>query len=107
MTQPLKSLPRDLTDGVGGVWLFAFVCVRPCATQEAAEKKRVFEVIVAESAPNFAGQDMAKSLAAAGIETTVIPDSAVFAIMARVNQVCVVCGGRRGAWLRSWMASVA
>lgn len=59
--------------------------------QEAADKKRVFEVIVAESAPNLAGQEMARSLAAAGIETTVISDSAIYAIMARVNQV----GGRR------------
>ena len=47
----------------------------------------MFEVIVAESAPSLAGQEMAKSLAAAGIETTVISDSAVYAIMARVNQV--------------------
>lgn len=61
-----------------------------CA-QEAADKKRVFEVIVAESAPNLAGQEMAKSLAAAGIETTVISDSAIYAIMARVNQVLLPC----------------
>ena len=59
--------------------------------QEAADKKRVFEVIVAESAPSLAGQELAKSLAAAGIETTVISDSAVFAIMARVNQVSPDC----------------
>ena len=33
------------------------------------------------------GQDLAKSLAQHGIETTVITDSAVFAIMSRVNKV--------------------
>lgn len=59
--------------------------------QEAHDKKRVFEVIVAESAPNLAGQEMARSLAAAGIETTVISDSAIYAIMARVNQVLLPC----------------
>lgn len=59
--------------------------------KEAADKKRVFEVIVAEGAPSLAGQDMAKSLAGAGIETTVIADSAVYAIMARVNQVLLPC----------------
>jgi hypothetical protein len=44
-------------------------------------------VIVAESAPHMAGQEMAKALAEAGIDTTVVSDSAVYAIMARVNQV--------------------
>jgi len=59
--------------------------------REAAERRRVFEVIVAESAPTLAGREMAESLAAAGIETTVISDSAVYAIMARVNQVLLPC----------------
>ena len=35
----------------------------------------------------FQGQDLAKSLAQHGIETTLITDSAVFAIMSRVNKV--------------------
>jgi translation initiation factor 2B subunit (eIF-2B alpha/beta/delta family) len=58
-----------------------------CVPQEAAERKRNFEVIVAESAPSLSGQEMARRLAEAGIETTVISDSAIYAIMARVNQV--------------------
>ena len=33
------------------------------------------------------GQDLAKSLAQHGIDTTLITDSAVFAIMSRVNKV--------------------
>ncbi|KAI8799962.1 translation initiation factor eIF-2B beta subunit [Cladochytrium replicatum] len=41
-------------------------------------KVRKFQVIVAESVA---------SLASAGIDTTVIPDSAVFAVMSRVNKV--------------------
>lgn len=36
---------------------------------------------------SFQGQDLAKSLAQHGIETTLITDSAVFAIMSRVNKV--------------------
>jgi len=54
---------------------------------KAAAKKRQFQVIVCEGAPHFGGHTMAKSLAEAGIDTTVIHDSAAFAIMARVNKV--------------------
>jgi len=53
----------------------------------AAAKKRTFQVIVCEGAPHFGGHAMAKSLAEAGIDTTVIHDAATFAIMARVNKV--------------------
>uniref|UniRef100_A0A7S0CFJ0 Translation initiation factor eIF2B subunit beta n=1 Tax=Proboscia inermis TaxID=420281 RepID=A0A7S0CFJ0_9STRA len=53
----------------------------------AAAKKRQFQVIVCEGAPHFGGHAMAKSLAASGITTTVINDSATFALMARVNKV--------------------
>jgi len=44
---------------------------------------------VAESGPplNYQGQEMAVSLARSGIQTTVITDSAVFAVMSRVNKV--------------------
>lgn len=54
---------------------------------KAAAKKRHFHVIVCEGAPHFGGHQMAKSLADAGINTTVIHDAATFAIMARVNKV--------------------
>lgn len=54
---------------------------------KAAGKTRRFQVIVCEGAPHFGGHRMAKSLANAGIDTTVINDSATFAIMARVNKV--------------------
>ena len=40
-----------------------------------------------EGAPHYEGHEMAKSLAAAGIECVCIPDSAIFAMMARVNKV--------------------
>ena len=52
-------------------------------------KFRKFEVIVAESTPSNWGRHMAKELSAAGISTTLITDSAVFAMMARVNIVIV------------------
>lgn len=54
-----------------------------------AARKRKFSVIVAEGAPFYKGQDLAKSLAQHGIETTLITDSAVFAIMSRVNKVFI------------------
>ncbi|ETO81117.1 hypothetical protein F444_04510 [Phytophthora nicotianae P1976] len=56
---------------------------------KTAAKKRSFQVIVVESAPSLNGQHMAHALAESGIHVTVIPDSAVFALMARVNKVVV------------------
>lgn len=53
----------------------------------AANKGRQFQVVVCEGAPDFGGHAMAKSLAEAGIDTIVINDAAIFAIMARVNKV--------------------
>eukprot|EP00898_Chlorokybus_atmophyticus_P002746 jgi/Chlat1/3472/Chrsp23S03674 len=49
-----------------------------------AAKKRTFQVVVAEGAPRYEGQAMARQLASSGIQTTCITDSAVFAMMARV-----------------------
>lgn len=54
-----------------------------------AAKKRKFQVIVVECAPLYQGHAMAVSLSAAGIETNVVTDSAVFAVMSRVNKVIV------------------
>ncbi|KAK7323316.1 hypothetical protein VNO77_26784 [Canavalia gladiata] len=55
----------------------------------AKEKKRSFKVVVAEGAPRYQGQLLAKELAAKGLQTTVITDSAVFAMISRVNMVIV------------------
>jgi len=55
----------------------------------AASRHRKFQVIVAECAPHYSGQEMAVSLAKAKIHTTLITDSAIFAMMARVNKVIV------------------
>jgi len=52
-------------------------------------KKRNFQCIVAEAAPSYGGREMAKILAEEGIETTLIPDAAIYAMMARVNKVIV------------------
>lgn len=56
-----------------------------------AAKTRRFQVIVAETGPEYAGQELAVSLAAAGLDTTLIPDSAIFAVMSRVNKVILGC----------------
>eukprot|EP01012_Entosiphon_sulcatum_P062636 TRINITY_DN8909_c0_g1_i1.p1 TRINITY_DN8909_c0_g1~~TRINITY_DN8909_c0_g1_i1.p1 ORF type:complete len:387 (-),score=58.27 TRINITY_DN8909_c0_g1_i1:18-1157(-) len=55
----------------------------------AAAKKKNFEVIVTEDAPSLSGREMAKQLSQGGVKVTVIPDSAVFAIMSRVTEVLV------------------
>ena len=54
-----------------------------------AAKKRKFHVIVVEGAPIYHGHEFAKQLAILKIETTVITDSAVFAMMSRVNKVII------------------
>lgn len=54
-----------------------------------AAKKRKFQVIVVECAPECKGHDMALSLAKDGVEVTLISDAAVFAMMSRVNKVFV------------------
>jgi methylthioribose-1-phosphate isomerase len=46
---------------------------------------------VAECSPFYQGQAMAASLAMAHIATTVITDSAIFAMMSRVNKVRAHC----------------
>ena len=54
-----------------------------------AARKRKFHVIVAECAPSYQGQELAATLAKNKIESTVITDSAVFAMMSRVNKVII------------------
>lgn len=55
----------------------------------AKEKKRSFQVYVAEGAPKHLGHVLAKELAEKHLQTTVISDSSVFAIISRVNMVIV------------------
>ncbi|KAL2337152.1 hypothetical protein Fmac_011598 [Flemingia macrophylla] len=55
----------------------------------AKEKKRSFKVFVAEGAPRYQGQLLAKELANRGLQTTVITDAATFAMISRVNMVIV------------------
>lgn len=54
-----------------------------------AAKQRKFEVVVAECAPACRGHALAASLAKSRIETTIISDAAIFAMMSRVNKVII------------------
>lgn len=47
----------------------------------------ILQVVVAEGAPRYGGHQHARKLAQAGINTTAIADSSIFAMMARVNKV--------------------
>lgn len=60
-----------------------------CAFLKEASKFRKFEIIVAESAPSYSGHKMALALQEHGIDTTVIADAAVYAMMPAVNKVIV------------------
>ena len=72
----------------------------------AAKKKRRFQVVIAECAPfynviidsksnslsndlHLKGHELAASLSNDKINTTIIPDSAIFALMSRVNKVII------------------
>ena len=55
----------------------------------AANKKRQFHVFILEHAPFFTGHQMAIKLSQKNIPVTVVTDSAVFAIMARVNKIVI------------------
>lgn len=54
-----------------------------------AARKRKFQVIVAEAAPYFKGQELVASLAEADVEATLISDASIFAMMSRVNKVII------------------
>lgn len=56
---------------------------------KSAAPNRVFQVIVVESSPVHFSHQMASNLAKSNVQTTVIPFSAVFAMMSRVNKVII------------------
>ncbi|XP_044540906.1 translation initiation factor eIF-2B subunit beta-like [Gracilinanus agilis] len=56
---------------------------------KVAAQKRKFRIIVAECAPFCQGHKMAVNLAKENIETTVMTDAAIFAVMSRVNKVII------------------
>lgn len=56
---------------------------------KAVPKERKFEVVIAECAPSCRGHQLAHSLANSKIDATLIPDSAIFAFMSRVNKVII------------------
>ena len=58
-----------------------------------ARKTCYFEVVVLETAPTFEGHKTAKELAQAGIQTNLCSDSAVFALMSRVDKVMISAHG--------------
>ena len=58
-----------------------------------AKETANFEVIVCETAPKFTGHQTAQVLAKQGIKTSLVPDSASFAIMARVDKVIITAHG--------------
>ena len=70
-----------LTHECVNVFVGCYYILQPAAV------KRKFEMIVVESAPLYQGQELATKLAKEGVETTLITDSAVSAIMSRVNKM--------------------
>jgi translation initiation factor eIF-2B subunit beta len=59
---------------------------------KAAGNKRRFQLIIAEAAPSLEGHRLAQLLSKVpSISITLIPDSNIYAIMARVNKVRIYC----------------
>ena len=57
--------------------------------KRAHKAGRKFEVLVGESAPLLTGHTMSKALSSEGIDTTLITDSSVFALMSRTSKVII------------------
>ena len=52
------------------------------------------QLIIAEAEPGLSGHRLASELAnSSNISVTLVPDSGVFALMSRVNKVCVYYAG--------------
>jgi len=58
-----------------------------------ANRRRAFQVVVAEPNVSGPGHEMAKALADKGVETTVIGDAAAFAVMPRAHLVVLSARG--------------
>lgn len=57
---------------------------------KAAGRKRKYQVIIAEAEPELSGHKLATALSkVANISVTLIPDSAIYAVLGRVNKVIV------------------
>ncbi|XP_058121493.1 translation initiation factor eIF-2B subunit beta [Anopheles ziemanni] len=54
-----------------------------------AAESRPIEVVVVECAPDCLGQQLAANLGRAKIQTTLISDAAIFAIMSRINKIII------------------
>lgn len=50
----------------------------------------MLQLVAAEGAPSYGGQALAMQMAQLGVPTTLIPDAAIFAMMARVNKVAAL-----------------
>ncbi|OON13584.1 initiation factor, subunit 2 family protein, partial [Opisthorchis viverrini] len=59
--------------------------------KRAAEKKRMYKVIVCEGYPDNLGHKFAEDLSKEGINVILVPDSHVFGLMSRVNKVIIGC----------------
>ncbi|XP_037937090.1 translation initiation factor eIF-2B subunit beta [Teleopsis dalmanni] len=57
--------------------------------KRAIKKRQSLTIIIAECAPDCRGHNLAASLATGNVEIIVIPDSAIFAMMSRVNKVII------------------
>ncbi|XP_017473479.1 PREDICTED: translation initiation factor eIF-2B subunit beta [Rhagoletis zephyria] len=57
--------------------------------KRAVKKRQFLTIIIAECAPDCRGHNLAASLANGNAEIIVIPDSAIFAMMSRVNKVII------------------
>jgi len=64
-----------------------------CQFFKEARKTIKFELIVLETAPTYDGHRTAKELAQAGIKCNLVQDSAVFAVMSRVDKVILSTHG--------------
>lgn len=82
----IEYLPMAKVISLKASWLYAYNSLFIYSYQNAF-KEKFFELVVCESSPSFAGHSTANNLSSKGINTTVIPDSAIYAVMSRIDKV--------------------
>jgi translation initiation factor eIF-2B subunit beta len=91
VTDPIAKQAVEYLHAAENVLVYGLSASVEAFLKSAKQHGREFVVYVAETPEPIRGHEMAMRLSNLGIQTIVITDSAVFALMARVNKVIVAC----------------
>lgn len=90
-SENISDLSLDLIHSDELILTHGFSQVAYRFLKRAADKKRMYKVIVCEGYPDNLGHKFAEDLSKGGINVILVPDSHVFGLMSRVNKVIIGC----------------